>query len=236
MKIAYVGPTGVFGGVRIIVEHCNRLAERGHAVTLIGTTGAPVEWLPCSFEQRPITDPGEGYDVVVGTALNTWPMSVDIAKGGRAFGLLQMAEWLNFAKDSADYRAQLAHFTAPVEVLAISDWLAQLAEVPVQHGPSAENGVSRGSYDEPRKVHRIRNGIDTRQFFPEPFGDLKPFDGLSVINEGYSHNPAKDVETTLPAPFAISNTTWAARCGRWASASSRRRSSLTSTWCCPPRR
>ena len=128
MKLAYCGPTGVFGGVRILVEHCNRLAERGHDVTLIGTSGAPVEWLPCQFEQRPLADPGAGYDVVVGTALYTWPLVVETFPDTRHCGLLQMAEWLTFAKDSQEYKANLAAFTAPVEVLAISDWLAQLAK------------------------------------------------------------------------------------------------------------
>jgi len=177
MKLAYIGPTGIFGGVRILVEHCNRLAARGHDVTLIGTSGEPMTWLPAQFEQRPITDPGSGYDAVVGTSLNTWPMAVGIAGGtGRPFGLLQMAEWLNFAKDGPDYQAQMAHFTAPVEVLAISDWLAQLSEAAAH------------------VTHRIRNGIDPALFFHEPFGDLKPFDGLSIISEGYSHNPTKDID------------------------------------------
>ena len=175
MKIAYLGPTGVFGGVRAIVEHLNHLAARGHACTLISTTEAPVTWLPCSFEQRPAADPGAGYDVVVGTAVPTWPQAVALG-APRTFGLFQMADWLFTPQGSADYRSMLADFTAPVEVLAISNWLAQLSE-------AAEH-----------VTHRIRNGLDLRLFYPDPFPDTPPFDGLTIVTEGYSHNPAKDVD------------------------------------------
>lgn len=176
MKIAYLGPTGVFGGVRILVEHLNRLSDRGHDCTLISSVGAPVNWLPCRFTQRTQTDPGAGYDVVVGTAIPTWPDAVGLAGNGRAFGLMQMADWLFHTKDSAEYRAMLEQFTAPVEVLAISEWLAQLAEAA---GHAA---------------HRIRNGIDPALFFPDQFPDVLPFEGVTVVTEGYSHNPAKDTE------------------------------------------
>lgn len=176
MKIAYIAPTGIFGGVRIVVEHLNRLTQRGHTCTLISTTGQPVMWLACNFEQRQLTDPGTGYDVVVGTAVPTWPMAVELGKGARAFGLLQMADWLFEAKDSPAQKEMLAQFTAPVEVLAISNWLANLSEA-AGH-----------------TTHRIRNGIDSNLFFPESFPDLPPFDGITVITEGYSHNAAKDVD------------------------------------------
>ncbi len=176
MKIAYLGPTGVFGGVRILVEHCNRLAARGHDVTLISITGAPATWLPTHFEQRDEKDPGTGYEVVVGTSINSWPQAIEIAGAGRVFGLLQMADWIFFAKGSKEQVEMLEQFTAPVEVLAISDWLAHLAEA-AGHA-----------------THRIRNGIDTHLFYPEPFTDRPAFDGLTLVTEGYSQNPAKDVD------------------------------------------
>jgi SAM-dependent methyltransferase len=176
VKIAYLGPTGVFGGVRAIVEHLNGLAARGHDCTLISTTDAPVTWLPCRFDQRPQADPGTGYDVVVGTAIPTWPQAVALAGDGRPFGLLQMADWLFSAKGSPEQRAMFEAFTTPVEVLAISEWLAKLAEA-----------ASHTTY-------RIRNGIDPRLFFPDPFPDVPAFDGVTVVTEGYSHNPAKDVD------------------------------------------
>ncbi len=71
MKIAYIGPTGVFGGVRAIAEHLNGLARRGHEATLLTTDGGAIGWLTTIFEQRPLQDPGAGYDVIVGSALGT---------------------------------------------------------------------------------------------------------------------------------------------------------------------
>jgi hypothetical protein len=176
MKLAYLGPTGVFGGVRILVEHCNRLADRGHDVTLISISGQPVNWLPTRFEQRPASDSGAGYDVVVGTAVTTWPQTISIANGQRAFGLFQMCDWLFYSQDSKDYIDTLSDFTTPVEVLAISEWLAQLAEA------------------SDHTTHRIRNGIDTRLFYHDDFPDVPPFDGLTIVTEGYSHNRCKDVD------------------------------------------
>ncbi len=174
-KIAYLGPTGIFGGVRVLVEHLNQLSDRGHECTLISTTGAPVNWLPCHFEQRLLADPGTGYDITVGTAVETWPRALEL-KAARTAGLLQMADWLFHTKDSPEYKATLAAFTAPVEVLAISEWLAQLSE--------AAGHVT----------HRIRNGIDTNLFHYESFPDVPAFDGITVVTEGYSHNAAKDVD------------------------------------------
>lgn len=186
MKIAYIGPTGVFGGVRAIAEHLNGLARRGHDCTLLSTDGGGISWLTTIFEQRPLSDPGQGYDVVVGTALGTWPLALELARkqNAKAHGLMQMAEWLFYPKDSDGYRANLEAFTTPLDgVMAISDWLARMAE--------QVNG---------RPVTRIRNGIDTRLFYRQPMPDAPAFDGLTIVTEGYSNNPAKDVdEMTLRA-------------------------------------
>lgn len=177
MKIAYLGPSGVFGGVRAIAEHCNGLAARGHAVTFISTDGQPISWLPMFCEQRPLGDPGAGYDVVVGTAINTWPIAQKIAGEARTVGFLQMAEWLFAPKDSDPYRALMRDFATPIDVMAISGWLAELAEtVPG------------------RKVYPIRNGIDTRLFYPEPFADVPQDGAIRVVLEGLTPNPAKDVD------------------------------------------
>lgn len=164
--------------MRIIVEHLNRLAARGHTCTLISTNGQPVNWLRCNFEQRPLDDPGAGYDVIVGTAVPTWPVAVELSKGnGKVAGLLQMADWLFSTVGSPEYQQCMAQFQAPVEVLAISEWLAALAE-------TVPN----------RTVYRIRNGIDPHLFYHEDSPDVPPFDGLTIVTEGYSHNPAKDVD------------------------------------------
>ena len=71
MKIAYIGPSGTFGGVRAIVEHCNHLARRGHDVTFVSVDNQPIQWLKCEFNRRPAKDAGGGYDVAVGTSFGT---------------------------------------------------------------------------------------------------------------------------------------------------------------------
>lgn len=179
-KIAYIGPTGVFGGVRAIQEHLNRLTARGHDCTLITTDGSQLTWLPTQFAQRPASDPGTGYDVVVGTALGTWPLALDLARrlNCKSAGFMQMAEWLFTPQESPEYHATMQAFAAPVDsVMAISEWLAKMAE-----------------QVDGRVVHRIRNGVDTALFYRQPFPDLPPFEGLTVVTEGYSANRAKDVQ------------------------------------------
>lgn len=185
-KIAYIGPSGVFGGVRALVEHCNRLSARGHDVTYLNTDNAVINWLPCNFPQRPAQDPGGPYDVIVGSAIATWPGVLELARkmGARSSAVLQMAEWLFAPHGSEQYNKTLADFTTPLDsVMAISEWLAKLSEQVTG-----------------RATIRIRNGIDTRLFYPQPFPDAPPFDGLTICTEGVSANLAKDTdEMTLRA-------------------------------------
>lgn len=180
-RIAYIAPVGVFGGVRIVAEHLNQLSDRGHACTLISTDNQPLTWLPTRFEQRPFQDPGNGYDVIVGTATTTWGAARKMAdaNGAKAVGLMQMADWL-FSNPGTDaYNAAMQEFaTTPLDgVMAISEWLAKLNdEVPG------------------RDVYRIRNGIDTNLFYRDPFPDVGNFDGVTVVLEGYNHNRCKDID------------------------------------------
>lgn len=185
-NIAYIGPTGVFGGVRALVEHCNHLTARGHNVTYLTTDGGQMQWLPTQFTQRPLADPGGGYDVVVGSAIETWPAALDLARklNARSSAVLQMAEWLFAPRNSDAANRMMAAFTTPLDsVMAISEWLAKLAEQVTG-----------------RETVRIKNGIDTHLFYRQPFPDAPPFEGITICTEGYSTNPAKDVdEMTLRA-------------------------------------
>lgn len=187
MKIAYIAPTGVFGGVRIVNEHLNRLSERGHDCTLISVSNQPLSWLPARYEQRPASDAGTGYDVIVGTAIGTWGMAADLAKANNAksAGLMQMAEWLFDYKDGEQSLGQLNAFQTRLDVvMAISEWLAKLCEAVPE-----------------RNVARIRNGIDTGLFYPDPIPDLPKFDGITLVTEGYTSNRAKDVDGMTYAAF-----------------------------------
>ena len=177
MNIAYIGPSGVFGGVRIITEHLNRLERRGHVCTYLHTSPEPITWLRCEFEQRPLMDAGR-HDVYVGSSFDTWPLAYNLARanGAQSSALVQMAEWLFFPRNSAGYAAQIEAFKTPLDfVMPISNWLADLCrEV------------------EGRDVRPIRNGLDTNLFYPDP--DPESERKLRILVEGITTNPAKDFQ------------------------------------------
>lgn len=179
MKIGYIAPSGVFGGVRIVVEHVNRLAARGHECVFL-FTDAPVGWLPVRAEQRPLSDPGQGYERIVGTAVTTWPIAKQLAEANNAaaWGLLQMAEWLFAANGSDDALAAMKAFATPVDgVMAISDWLVETAH----------------TIHAAEKVHAIRNGIDTALFYPDPIAEIRKSNEFIIVTEGFENGRAKDI-------------------------------------------
>ena len=47
-------------------------------------------------------------------------------------------------------------------------------------------------------MHRIRNGLDPKLFYRDPFPDMPDFDGITVCNEGVFSNPAKDIDEYFP--------------------------------------
>lgn len=196
-RIAYIGPSGVFGGVRAIVEHCNGLARRGHDVTFISIDNKPIDWLACQFTQRPANDAGSGYDVAVGTAINTWAAAEQLAP--RAVSLFQMAEWLFFPRKSQAYHDTYKAFTdSRVDVMAISDWLYDLAtdnargDWTLVVDSAGSRMKKRPEVARGREVFRIRNGIDPAQFYPDPPIGAGPKLKPRIVIEGYNSNPAKD--------------------------------------------
>lgn len=179
MKIGYIAPTGVFGGVRIVAEHVNRLADRGHECVYLWTD-KPMDWLPLRCEQRPLADAGSGFDRLVGTAMATWPTTRTMADSLScgAFGLMQMAEWLFSVKGSDAERATIEMFSTPLDgVMAISKWLGDAART-----------VHPGD-----KVHQVRNGIDPALFYPDPIAEIRSTNEFIVVVEGYENNRAKDI-------------------------------------------
>lgn len=179
MKIGYIAPTGIFGGVRIVTEHLNRLAARGHECVYL-FTDAPMSWLPLHCEQRPLADPGAGYERIVGTAIGTWPIARTMAdeNGAAAWGLLQMAEWLFAAKNSDAERAAMEAFTTPMDgIMTISEWLRDTAR----------------AVHPPENVWPIRNGVDTALFYPDPIPEIRNTDEFVIVTEGMDVGRAKDI-------------------------------------------
>jgi len=54
VRIAFIEPhLRVFGGIRRILELSNRLADRGHEVTIFHPAGTPCEWMDCRARTEP---------------------------------------------------------------------------------------------------------------------------------------------------------------------------------------
>lgn len=50
MKISFIEPhLKIYGGIRRIIEFANRLAERGHDVTIFHSDGTPCNWINLKY-------------------------------------------------------------------------------------------------------------------------------------------------------------------------------------------
>lgn len=86
MRITYLleDATGLWGGVKSVLEDANALAARGHRVCVVARSGPPA-WLDlrCAFEQVPgfTAQHVPDSDLVVGTYFTTVPHAVLCGKG-----------------------------------------------------------------------------------------------------------------------------------------------------------
>jgi len=192
MRIAYIcESSGIFGGVRIVAEHLNRLTDRGHDCWYFPTENDSIRWLPTRFNQAWIqaAPPLIGQcDVVVATAGSTWPLVAESPIFGKAkrMALCQMLEHLFHAPDSQNYKSLVKNLRLPLHFIVISQWLkAELKK------------FAR------RPVSVIRNGIDPALFYPDPW---EPHKGIRLLVEGHTLNQAKDInEMTHWAIMALKN-------------------------------
>ena len=67
MKISFVEPhLNIYGGIRRILEFANRLAARGHDVTIFHPDGSPCDWMACNAKVKRSADAvNEAHDVIV---------------------------------------------------------------------------------------------------------------------------------------------------------------------------
>jgi glycosyltransferase involved in cell wall biosynthesis len=181
VRIAYICETGgVWGGVRIIAEHLNRLVDRGYECWFYALQPSLIDWLPTRFYQSTLesASPLVGKcDVVVATAGSTWQLVANDPRFGRAkrMCLVQMMEHLFYPPESEAYKAFVNNVKLPLYPIVISEWLKKEMEK-----------------FNPRPVSMIRNGIDPNLFFPDPWIDKHP--KLRLLVEGNSLNQAKDVD------------------------------------------
>ena len=84
MKISVIEPhLGVYGGIRRIIELANRLARRGHDITIFHSDGGPCEWMKCDAEIKSYGEVlKEEQDVIIYNDPN--PTDFRLAKKAKA--------------------------------------------------------------------------------------------------------------------------------------------------------
>jgi glycosyltransferase involved in cell wall biosynthesis len=180
LKICYLNlASQVFGGVRIVNEHCNRLADRGHEVGYCSLTGDKVEWLPVRYHSFSWNEmnPRE-WDAIVATEVNTWPFLQRMVTPARKFTFVQMLEWKFFqaSRPRAANRVKMYYHWLDLTPITISKHI-------VKHLESCGH----------REVHLIPYGLDFDLFHPdEPI--IPKGDKVRVLIEGHVVNEAKDVD------------------------------------------
>jgi len=178
-RIAYCTPgLGPCGGVRVIVEHVNRLAARGHDVVLVASRPESPHWIKVDVPIIPIQALQEAklLDAVVATGFQTVEWSLQIP-ARRRYYFVQMMEYTFFSQGSNGWQKardtyQLAE-TRGFRVITIAEWLQRA----LYNGWRIDADI-------------VPNGVNQEQFYPDrPAGRANAF-----LVEGDDRNQAKDVD------------------------------------------
>jgi GT2 family glycosyltransferase/glycosyltransferase involved in cell wall biosynthesis len=189
LRIAYVTEdTGVGGGHRDIFEHLNRLAERGHDVSLY-TLGQPPEWFPLRVPVHSFEDYDElarALSEVDAIKVATWWMtaapvwSASVARGIPVY-FVQDIETSYYPDHEHARHAVLDSYRPEFHYMTISEWNRErLRELGVQ-------------------AELIPPGIDLDTFRPR--ADMARRDDM-VLALGRS-NPLKNLPLTIAAWKAL---------------------------------
>ncbi len=98
MRILYYClASDVFGGVRVINNQCNLLADRGHDVGYTALNASSIDWLPERYTAyHPHEINPRDWDVIVCTEVNTWAYLHKMITPAKKFSLVQALEWRFF--------------------------------------------------------------------------------------------------------------------------------------------
>jgi len=205
MRIVYVLPgLGPSGGVRVVVEHTNCLAARGHAVC-IATPFAErsPKWIDVKV---PLISVGDAlktsFDVAVATGHETVKHVIGIP-ASRKFYFVQMMEYIFYPSTNKAYSAAVKSYTEAkaygLQFVTIAEWLRNTLET--------KFGVTSIV---------VPNGVDTQLFYPDTHKQH------TILLEGDNRNPAKDtdciawkVAKRLRKDFGVSITAFAATRPPW---------------------
>ena len=178
-RIAYCTPgLGPCGGIRVLVEHCNRLAARGHDVALVAPRPEDPRWIKVDVPVIPIQalQGARPLDAVVATGFQTVEWSLQVP-AQRRYYFVQMMEHAFFAQGGEAFqKARDSYQLAAAQgfrVITIANWLR------------------RALYDGWRiDADIVPNGVNQEHFYPD-----RPAERANaILVEGDDRNPAKDTE------------------------------------------
>lgn len=206
MRIVYVLPgLGPSGGVRVVVEHANGLAARGHTVFI----ATPVKerrpkWIDVNVPLISVSDAFRiPFDVAVATGHETVKHVIGIS-AKRKFYFVQMMEYMFYSSTSDNgYIAAMQSYSEAkdhgLQFITIAEWLRKILE---------------GKFGVASTV--VPNGVDKQLFYP---GAGKQ---NAILLEGDNRNPAKDTECIawkvakrLRQEFGVAVTAFAASRPPW---------------------
>ena len=178
MRILYYClASDVFGGVRVINNQCNLLAERGHQVGYSALNASTISWLPekyTSYHPHEI-NPRE-WDIIVCTEVNTWAYVHKMITPAKKFSLVQALEWRFFQEGNPQWSQQVEgyYWWHDLEPICIAKYLVKEME-------------KRGH----KKAHLVSWGLDFDLFHPDE--PLKPKgDKVRILLEGQNIGEVKD--------------------------------------------
>ncbi|MEM9557025.1 MAG: glycosyltransferase family 4 protein [Acidobacteriota bacterium] len=132
MRIAYLlEDTPLFGGVKVVLQHANLLARRGHEVVLVGPGERP-SWYPLDASYRRTTglDPHEipRADLVVATYWTTIERAVAARDALRAPEIVHFCQGYEgeYTHNRAEHEAIEAAYARPLPALVVSPHLGEM--------------------------------------------------------------------------------------------------------------
>lgn len=195
MRICYILPTfAISGGVMVVLEHANRLAELGFDVSLVNTAATnSLDWFSHSrlkLYSRHSNYP-KAFDVVIVTGWTTAYLArlMDL-DASRWIYLVQSDESRFTPRSSVESMLAKTSYQAPYEYLVIANWM---------------KGWLTATYGTSATV--ITNALNPTIMFPDP--PLVPRSTkLRVLIEGPIHTEYKGMDDAFAAVKHLDAEVW----------------------------
>lgn len=204
MKIAYVlEDAGPSGGARVVLEHCNGLAKRGHDVTLYTVTAMdPRSWFRLSRVKHISTGSCaallKALKAFDGHKVATWWRTAPIVaeSGGMGYYLIQDIETSYSPDDARECAKVMATYRLPLKKITEGHWVDRRVAggtyigIAIDHGTYMDLGMVR----QKNQVLYAYRGHHLKG--PELFRETLPLlpDEIGVVTFGWDSPPsAKNV-------------------------------------------